>query len=155
MEVNSATAQETRDQFLQLLVTQLQNQDPLEPVKQEQFLSQLAQFSTLEGVENLNATIHEQVALQETSLRFQQLTQAATLVGTPVDYLGDENGTSVVQRGVVSGIVQEDGQIRLRVGDELVAWESLIQIGGAEAVAADTSIADEVTDPSLDNRTEV
>jgi flagellar basal-body rod modification protein FlgD len=48
---NSSTAtsgQVTKDEFLQLLVAQLKNQDPMEPVKNENFLAQLATFSSLE-----------------------------------------------------------------------------------------------------------
>ena len=61
MEIATTTAASARDEFLNLLVTQLRNQDPLDPVKQEDFLSQLAQFSTLEGVENLNTNLSSQL----------------------------------------------------------------------------------------------
>ena len=64
-----------RDQFMQLLTTQLRNQDPLEPVKQQDFLGQLAQFSQLQGIEKLNTNFAE-------SLKFQQLSQGSSLVGS-------------------------------------------------------------------------
>src|SRR5690242_2558956 len=60
-------------QFLQLLVTQLTNQDPLQPQDQSQFLAQLAQFSTVEGVNNMAAS--------------QAKVQAASLLGKTVDAL--------------------------------------------------------------------
>ena len=47
---SGVTAAATQTEFINLLVTQLQNQDPLEPVSQEEYLGQLAQFSTLEGI---------------------------------------------------------------------------------------------------------
>ena len=75
MDVGSVTASESRDEFLQLLVTQLRHQDPLDPIKQENFLSQLAQFSTLEGIEKLNGRFEQQLAFQEESLNQQQLTR--------------------------------------------------------------------------------
>lgn len=46
-----------KDAFLQLLVTQLENQDPLNPTENTEFVAQLAQFSSLEGIHNLNATM--------------------------------------------------------------------------------------------------
>ncbi len=59
----------TKDEFLQLLVAQLKNQDPLEPVKNEAFLAQLATFSSLEqlisikeGVSQLVEAIPEETA---------------------------------------------------------------------------------------------
>ena len=46
-----------KDDFLQLLVTQLQNQDPLSPMDSTGFTAQLAQFSSLEELQNINETL--------------------------------------------------------------------------------------------------
>ncbi|MBO1017532.1 flagellar hook assembly protein FlgD [Achromobacter sp. SD115] len=53
----SSTAQGLQDQFLKLLVTQLQNQDPLNPMQNAELTSQLAQISTVEGITNLKNTM--------------------------------------------------------------------------------------------------
>ena len=48
-----------KDAFLQLLVNQLRNQDPLNPVNDKEFLAQMAQFSTLEQMQNLNQSFEK------------------------------------------------------------------------------------------------
>jgi len=68
---------EAEDRFLKLLTTQLKNQDPLNPLDNAQMTSQLAQISTVSGIEKLNATL--QLLLQGS--QEAQTTQAANLVG--------------------------------------------------------------------------
>lgn len=118
MSSTSFTAEAGRTQFLQLFVKQLQHQDPLEPVKQEEFLQQLAQFSTVEGLENLNGKIDQLVKLQEASQNaatLQALNTGAGLIGRTVTHGAD--GSS---RGVVTEVQQKSGQVLLRVGDALI-----------------------------------
>lgn len=69
-----------QNQFLKLLTTQLQNQDPLNPMDNAQMTSQLAQISTVDGIQQLNATL--QTLLGNTN--DSQAMQAAALVGHEV-----------------------------------------------------------------------
>ncbi|MBD1550655.1 flagellar hook assembly protein FlgD [Pseudomonas typographi] len=68
------------DTFLKLLVTQLQNQNPLDPQDNSEFVAQLAQFSSLEGINTLNDTV-DSLASNYTS---SQALQASSLVGHSV-----------------------------------------------------------------------
>ncbi len=61
----SSTSNKTdlnKDTFIKLLVTQMQNQDPLNPMEDREFISQMAQFSALEQMQNLNTTMVESQA---------------------------------------------------------------------------------------------
>lgn len=69
-----------KDAFLQLLVTQMQNQNPLDPQDNSEFVAQLAQFSSLEGISSLN----ESVTSISSALGSSRALQASSLVGRSV-----------------------------------------------------------------------
>lgn len=71
------STEETKNRFLSMLVAQMRNQDPLNPLDNAQVTSQMAQLSTVEGIENMNKTL---TALAN-SLGTDQLSQAANLIG--------------------------------------------------------------------------
>jgi len=79
-------AQEASDRFLTLLVTQLRNQDPLNPLDNAQVTTQLAQISTVSGINKLNDT----VASLSASLAAGQYLQATGLVGRDVVVAGNK-----------------------------------------------------------------
>jgi flagellar basal-body rod modification protein FlgD len=84
---NSAAqaASDAADRFLTLLVAQLQNQDPLNPLDNAQITTQLAQISTVNGINQLNTTVSSLGA----SLGVTQYLQAASLVGHDVIVSGN------------------------------------------------------------------
>lgn len=94
-----------QDDFLTLLTTQLQNQDPMQPMDNGQFLGQMAQFSTVNGLEKLNLAF-EQLA---SSLTSNQALQASGLVGRRVLISGNV-GTLVPGEGM-SGAVDLSAQV--------------------------------------------
>ncbi|MBL8349461.1 MAG: flagellar hook assembly protein FlgD [Burkholderiaceae bacterium] len=84
--ITATTAKEAGERFLKLLVTQLQNQDPMNPVDNAQMTSQMAQISTVSGIEKLNVTVE---GLNSQFVQMQAL-QGASLVGKDVILKGDK-----------------------------------------------------------------
>ena len=75
-----STAQESEDRFLKLLVTQMKNQDPLNPLDNAEVTSQMAQLSTVSGIEKLNTTLQA----MSSSFASSQSLQAAGMIGRTV-----------------------------------------------------------------------
>lgn len=98
-----STTGEAQDRFLKLLTTQLKNQDPLNPMDNAQMTSQLAQISTVDGIEKLNATLQK---LLSSSVDGEAM-QAAALVGHQVMVAG--NGLQLGDSGAVGGIALTAG----------------------------------------------
>lgn len=71
------TAAAAQDTFMKLLVTQMKNQDPLNPLDNAQVTSQLAQLSTVTGIEKMNATLQSLIGSYQSS----QTLQAASMIG--------------------------------------------------------------------------
>jgi len=76
---------ETEDRFLTLLVAQMKNQDPLNPLDNAQVTSQMAQLSTVQGIEDINSSLEALAA----SMGANQMAQAANLIGRAVLVPGD------------------------------------------------------------------
>lgn len=118
------TADSGRSEFLHLLVTQLQNQDPLEPVQQTDFLQQLAQFSTLEGIEKLNTSFGD-------LLKAHELSEGMGLVGRTIRFSTGDDGA--MSEGRVDEVSTKDGRVVFRVGDQDVTFDQVDSVL-AEAV---------------------
>lgn len=77
---SASSSSDIQDRFLTLLVAQMTNQDPLDPMDNNELTTQLAQISTVTGIENVNATLESLVD----SLADSQAIQSASLVGETV-----------------------------------------------------------------------
>ena len=80
-----------QDAFLQLLITQMKHQDPLNPMNNTEFLSQQAQFTQISELQKLNKTLSST----------NEMMQASSLIGKQVD-LSDPNDISKIISGIVS-----------------------------------------------------
>lgn len=100
---------DAQNRFLKLLTTQLKNQDPLNPMDNAQMTSQLAQISTVDGIERLNATLKQLLS----SSADTELMRAAALVGHQVMIAG--SGLQLSDAGAVGGLELSEGADRVTV----------------------------------------
>ena len=109
---SSALSQLGPDAFLNLLTTQLQNQDPLNPVDDTQSVAELAQFSQLQASTNLSTSFST----------FQQnfgVVQSASMIGKTVTVAGAATSGSAASNvtGVVSGVTVANGTPSFTLND--------------------------------------
>jgi flagellar basal-body rod modification protein FlgD len=93
---SKSSVQETQDRFLKLLVTQMKNQDPLNPMDNAQVTTQMAQLSTVSGIDKLNTTLEAMSG----SFASSQALQAAGMIGRGVLASGS---SLVLQNGMAAG----------------------------------------------------
>lgn len=149
-----------KDAFLQLLVTQLSNQDPLNPMEDKEFVAELSQFSSLEQLTNLNEGMDNLIKATER----QDMISAVSFMGKEVTASGDalskKNGKvselsfdlTEDASAVLVNIIDESGNIvrtedigALNAGTHNFTWDGLDYVGNevddglyAAAVAAET-----------------
>ena len=137
----SSTLANTFDTFLKLLTTQLQNQDPLDPIKSEQFTSQLVQFSGVEQSININKKLEQLIELQTSS----QLNSAVSYIGKIVEVVADElmlkDGAAKISYGLdhnaattVITIVDLNGNAVRTINGEIAAGRHEFDWDGRNAV---------------------
>lgn len=102
-----------KDDFLKLLVAQLRHQDPLEPMQDREFIAQTAQFSSLEQMTNLNATM---TALAHFQL-YNSISSHAHLIGKQVDWVEVQDGIQFTGSGTVKSVSFINGEAILDLAD--------------------------------------
>lgn len=137
---NSGTSNLGADAFMKLLVTQMKNQDPMSPVDNQQQIAQLAQFSTLSEMQELNDNVVGLAVLQQNNALLEQLTQSSALIGKEVQWLDPE--TQETKVGTVDSIKLEDGLALLSVDGVDVPLASVTAVNGTPA-ADDADGSDE------------
>ena len=123
-----------KNEFLELLVAQLNNQDPLSPQENGEFIAQLAQFSTVEGIEKMNSSIDAMAS----SFQSSQALQASSMVGRTVVFPSDQ--------AMVDPQVGLDGQLVLPQASPAVLVDVYDEAGSMVAAvnmgAQETGIID-------------
>ena len=108
-----------KDDFLNLLVTQLKYQDPLSPMEDKEFISQMAQFTSLEQMKNMNNSV--------------QITQATSFIGKQVTW-ADSQGNEMA--GVVKSVKIVNGEARVLVGDQTLELKQILTVSEVAATPA-------------------
>jgi len=112
-----------KDQFLKILMTQMQNQDPTQPLQDKEFIAQMAQFTSVEQLTNMNS---------EMKLLRQSLGFASGLIGKNVTWSSD-TGNTTIQSGIVDSIVMKHGEQLVKIGGEEVPLSKISEISNPEA----------------------
>jgi Flagellar hook capping protein len=139
-----SAAQETEDRFLKLLIAQMQNQDPLNPMENAEVTSQMAQLSTVTGITQLNETLSSLMA----SLSSNQTLEAAAMIGHGVLVSGDsmvlskaddieneDGSTTTGQSLAIFGVDMESSatNVTVNIYNEKGALIKTMNIGAADA----------------------
>lgn len=95
---STSSVQDMQNQFLTMLITQLKNQDPMNPMDNAQLTTQLAQMSTVQGITQLNSSLSSLLTQNQAT----QMLQGASLVGHQVLATGDQLTLSTA--GAAAGI---------------------------------------------------
>lgn len=119
----TSTASNIQTDYMKLLITQLQNQNPLEPLDNNEMASQLAQFSQLQQLESMNESFAKVLATTE-------LTYANSLLGKQVTFMPKtETGSTDITSGIVEQVYNNvDGEIFLRVGNLTLGLKDVISV---------------------------
>jgi len=123
--LSTASASEIQMDYMKLLVTQLQNQNPLEPLDNKDMSAQLAQFSQLQQTENLNTSFSK-------VLESVQRSYASSLIGKEVSFKTQAaDGDIETQTGEVEEVtIADDGAILLIVDGQQVKLADVTSIRG-------------------------
>ena len=146
----SSSASE-KDQFLRLLITQIQNQNPLDPLDNAEFTSQLSQFAMLEELEQMNASLEQNMVYSQSlnnTMLLGLVGKQAVVEGDQVNAADGDISSSQVQVSAAGlatiEIRNESGTIVATYTHEVdpgwndVTWDGLVSSGGAAADGAYT-----------------
>lgn len=147
-----------KDDFLKILMTQLQNQDPTNPMDDREFITQLAQFSSLEQVMNMSNAITSLVQNQN----INPIIQYSHLIGKTVTYqpVDEETGKNLaIETSKVVAVSQFDGYavLELENGEKVYA-DLILEVKDSELSQGtnetDGSIDDQSTEVTKDGSSE-
>lgn len=110
-------------QFMQLLLAQLKNQNPLDPVQDKDFMGQVTQLNSFQELQKMTK-------LLQTLTKSNHLTEAAALIGKTVKYQTSDGQTVT---GIVSGVTVDGEETQLTVDKKSVALTSILSVTDGKA----------------------
>ncbi|MCD7033777.1 flagellar hook assembly protein FlgD [Metabacillus sp. GX 13764] len=121
-----------KDDFLKILMVQLQNQDPLNPMQDKDFIAQMATFSSLEQMTNMNSSLQKFLTGQGSDA----LLNYSGLIGKQVAYTvpaTDESADSLEGAGTVKSITRKGSDVQLELTDgTMISSSQLSKISSQE-----------------------
>ncbi|MBP1156004.1 MULTISPECIES: flagellar hook assembly protein FlgD [unclassified Paenibacillus] len=113
-----------KDEFLKILIAQLKNQDPTQPLQDKEFIAQMAQFTSVEQLTNMAS---------EMKMLRQSLGFASGLIGKNITWTyEDSQGTTHFKTGMVESITVKKGEQFAKVNGEEVTLDKISQISNPE-----------------------
>jgi flagellar basal-body rod modification protein FlgD len=121
--MSSVSATNIQMDYMQVLMAQLQNQNPLEPLDNNEMASQLAQFSQLQQLESMNSNFAKVLTNVER-------TYANSLIGKEISFLAEtDEGKTEMTSGTVEQVYNDvEGEIFLVVGNYTLRLENVISV---------------------------
>ncbi len=132
-----------KEEFLQLLVAQLNNQDPMNPMESQEFAAQLAQFSSVEQLMNVNTQLADQAAYTSALAQAMNSSSAVGVLGRDVLAVGDAVSVTGGAAAVEVDVGGTGGTARVRIFDEqdrLVGEVDAGSVGGGRQTLALTGL---------------
>lgn len=121
-----------KDEFLKILMTQLQNQDPTNPMKDKEFISQMASFSSLEQMTNMSGAIEKLTEAQS----FAPVVKYSAMIGKDVSYeVRDENGNVTgIESSTVDAVTKKQGSVLLELSNgEKIDTNHVVRVSNVES----------------------
>lgn len=110
-----------KDDFLKLLITQLQNQDPQNPMEDREFIAQMAQFTSMEQMLNMNKSMDKLVDGFSFKSSFD-------LLGKNVEVKGSREGEAVNTSGIVESISKNGSDIQVSVNGSMYSVDDVVRV---------------------------
>ncbi len=124
-----------KDDFLKILITELKYQDPLSPMDSKESIAQMASFSALEQMQNLNKSFNNVAhTISDQLVPSMMLQQASSMIGREVAYINpdieeDTPEDEFILTGQVNSLVLAEGRPLFIIGNHKIPLDEIVELG--------------------------